>query len=140
HPGTMNVLDNVGLRAALLVGAGDIAKGMAAVGIAYIANLGDRAAVLAALCAVAGHDWSIFMRLDGGNGTAAAVGGLAALLPEATSVAAAIALVAYLVLHSRRLAGIVGLALLPALAFSFEAPEVKIVGALLLVLVTAAEI
>ena len=70
NPGTMNVWDNVGLAPALLVAIGDIGKGMAAVSAAYLLGLGDTEAVLAALLAVAGHDYSIFLRFDGGNGTA----------------------------------------------------------------------
>ena len=140
NPGTMNVLDNVGARAAILVGVGDIAKGMGAVGVAYLAGLDDSAAVLAALFAVAGHDWSIFMRLDGGNGTAAAVGGLVALLPLAAAVASGIAVLVYLVTRSRRLGGIAGLLMVPALAYGFQAPDVKVAGALLLLTVTALKI
>src|SRR5207248_1356890 len=90
NPGTMNVLDTVGWRAASLVAIGDVCKGAAAVALAYAAGLSDREAVLAALAAVAGHDWSIFLRFDGGNGTAAAVGGLLGILPFETLATTAI--------------------------------------------------
>ncbi len=140
NPGTMNVLDSVGARAAAIVGIGDICKGMAAVGIAYLAGLGDRDAVLAALCAVAGHDWSIFLRLDGGNGMAAAVGGLVALLPQEALLAIAVATAIWLLGGSRRIAGVVGLLLVLALAYAFEAPDVKLIGAVLLLILTALKI
>jgi glycerol-3-phosphate acyltransferase PlsY len=132
NPGTMNVLDTVGGRAALIVGLGDILKGMAAVGVAYLAGLSDMGAIAAALVAVAGHDWSIFLRLDGGNGTAAAFGGLFALLPTEAFVAGFVAAAVWLLIGSRRIAGIIGLILLPSLAYAMQSPDVKLAGALLL--------
>jgi glycerol-3-phosphate acyltransferase PlsY len=140
NPGTMNVLDSVGRRAAFIVGIGDISKGMAAVGIAYLAGLDDRDAVLAGLCAVAGHDWSIFLRLDGGNGMAAAVGALMALLPVESLLATIAAIVIWAIGGSRRIAGIVGLLLVLTFAYAFEAPDAKLFGAVLLLALTALKI
>jgi len=140
NPGTMNVVDTVGLRAGVVVGLGDICKGMAAVGIAYLAGLSDCDAVLAGMCAVAGHDWSIFLRLDGGNGMAAAVGTLIALLPMAALFAVPAAIALYALGMSRRLAGIVGLLLLLTLAYMFEAPEVRLIGAVVVLTFTAIKI
>jgi len=140
NPGTMNVVDTVGLRAGVVVGLGDICKGMAAVGIAYLAGLSDRDAVLAGMVAVAGHDWSIFLRLDGGNGMAAAVGAMIALLPVAALFAVPTAIALYALGMSRRLAGIVGLLLLLALAYVFEAPEARLIGATVLLTFTVIKI
>lgn len=133
NPGTMNVLDAVGRVPALLVGTGDISKGMAAVAIAYLAGLGDVAAVLAAIAAVAGHDYSLFLRLHGGNGMAAAIGGLAGLLPLPTVIAATLAAVIWRVTGSRRLAGMIGLASVPVLAYTMQAPDLKMAGAFVLI-------
>jgi glycerol-3-phosphate acyltransferase PlsY len=140
NPGTMNVWDSVGFKAALVVGIGDICKGMAAVGVAYLAGLDDRDAVLAALCAVAGHDWSIFLRLDGGNGMAAAVGAMIALLPEAALLATGFAIAAWFLGFSRRLAGIAALGLFLTLAYTFQAPDVKLIGAGLVLILTVIKI
>ncbi|MGE0230028.1 MAG: glycerol-3-phosphate acyltransferase [Dehalococcoidia bacterium] len=140
NPGTMNVVDTVGMRAGIVVGLGDICKGMAAVGIAYLAGLDDRDAVLAGMCAVAGHDWSIFLRLDGGNGMAAAVGALIALLPFEALFAVPTAIALYTLGMSRRLAGIIGLLMVPTLAYTFEAPEMKLIGAVLLLTFTVVKI
>ena len=137
NPGTMNVLDTVGVLPALLVGGGDILKGMAAVGIAYAAGLGDLEAVAAAAVAVIGHDYSVFLRLHGGNGTAAAVGGFAALLPLETAIAVAAATVALVLLRSRRIGGLIGLTLVPTLAFWFDAPDTKLLGVFVLLAVMA---
>lgn len=140
NPGTMNVLDSVGWRAALVVGLGDICKGMAAVGIAYLAGLDDLDAVMAAMVAVIGHDWSIFLRLDGGNGMAAAVGALMALLPYEALFATTAAILIVAVGGTRRIAGVTGLLSLLTLAYVFEAPDVKLIGATLILVLTALKI
>lgn len=140
NPGTMNVWDNVGLAPALLVAIGDIGKGMAAVSAAYLLGLGDTEAVLAALLAVAGHDYSIFLRFDGGNGTAAAIGGLFALVPTATIPAAVIAVALYLTIGSKRFAGAVALLCVPVFAYFVAYPDAKLVGVLLLLTVTSLKI
>ena len=140
NPGTMNVWDNVGLTPALLVAIGDIGKGMAAVSLAYLWGLGDTQAVLAALLAVAGHDYSIFLWFHGGNGTAAAIGGLFALVPGATGPAAAIAFLLYLVTGSKRLSGGCALLCVPVFAYFISYPDIKLVGVLLLLTVTALKI
>lgn len=140
NPGTMNVYDTLGWQAASVVAIGDIAKGMAAVGLAYYAGLGDIGAVLAALCAVIGHDWSIFLRLDGGNGTAAAIGGMLALLPIETLTATAVCIGISMLFGSRRLGGIVGVALIPSLAIALGAPDIKWIGAVVLMAFTVLKI
>ncbi len=94
--GATNVLRTSGRRAALLVVILDILKGAAAVGLAglivrgYSLVVGGLTlnAVLAysgaALAAVAGHIWPVFLRFRGGRGVATFFGGLAALsLPVA---------------------------------------------------------
>ncbi|MBM3140341.1 MAG: glycerol-3-phosphate acyltransferase [Chloroflexi bacterium] len=140
NPGTMNVWDSVGLRAAMIVAIGDISKGMAAVGIAYLAGVDDRTAVLAALTAVAGHDFSIFLRLHGGNGTAAAVGGMLALVPTAALPSAGAALALFTIVRSRRIAGVIGMLMVPILAYWQGLPEMRLIGVILLLTVTALKI
>jgi len=140
NPGTMNVWDSVGLRAAAIVAIGDIGKGMAAVGIAYVAGLGDVLAIVAALVAVAGHDFSIFLRLRGGNGTAAAVGGIIALVPQVALPSVAAALAIFPIVRSRRIAGLLGMLLIPVLTYSQGYPQIKLIGVLLLLTVTALKV
>ena len=91
--GTTNVLRTAGKKAAAMVVVLDLLKGMLAVifaglivGKGYLA-LGSfglaslLAQVLAALAAVAGHNWSVFLKFRGGSGVATFFGGLAALCP-----------------------------------------------------------
>ncbi|MDD4876642.1 MAG: glycerol-3-phosphate 1-O-acyltransferase PlsY [Dehalococcoidales bacterium] len=93
--GTTNVLRTAGKKAAVLVAALDILKGVMAVVVAglivgsgYLV-VGDfglgalLAQVFAALAAMAGHNWSVFLKFKGGRGVATFMGGLVALCPVA---------------------------------------------------------
>jgi len=91
--GTTNVLRTAGKKAAALVALLDLSKGALAVlfaglivGKSYLVvgnfGLGSLLAqVLAALAAVAGHNWSVFLKFRGGSGVATFFGGLIALSP-----------------------------------------------------------
>ncbi len=93
--GATNVLRTAGRKSAILVVALDLAKGMLAVifaglivGKGYLVvngvGLGALVAeVLAALAAIAGHNWSVFLKFRGGRGVATFFGGLIALCPPA---------------------------------------------------------
>ena len=91
--GTTNVLRVAGRKAAALVVTFDMAKGALAVVFAglivgrnYLV-VGDFglgmlvAQVLAALAAMTGHNWSVFLKFKGGRGVATFFGGLVALSP-----------------------------------------------------------
>jgi len=140
NPGMMNVWDSVGFRAALVVGLGDIGKGMAAVGIAHLMGVELAGAVLAALVAVLGHDYSIFLRLHGGNGMATSVGGIVALAPIAALPAVLIAIALWLLVGSRRAGGMLGLMVVPALAYLLNVDATAIAGVILLETVAALKI
>jgi len=89
--GMTNVLRTAGKKAATLSLILDIAKGTLSVTIASLIFLGksqatagiftpvESARVLAALAAIAGHTWSVFLKFKGGRGVATFIGGLFAL-------------------------------------------------------------
>jgi len=89
------VLRTVGKKAAVVVAGLDVLKGMLAVGFAWLIVgrgylvVGDFALgtlvaqVMAALAAIAGHNWSAFLKFHGGRGVATFFGGLIALCPVA---------------------------------------------------------
>ncbi|MFQ6122764.1 MAG: glycerol-3-phosphate 1-O-acyltransferase PlsY [Dehalococcoidales bacterium] len=95
--GATNVLRVAGKKAAVLVTVLDLSKGILAVVFAGLIFNGDylvvgdsglwwlarSAQVLAALAAVAGHNWSVFLKFKGGRGVATFFGGLAVLCPAA---------------------------------------------------------
>lgn len=93
--GTTNVLRTVGGKAAAMVFGLDLLKGILAVVVAglmigrdYMVIEGHAvgmliAQVMAALAAMAGHNWSVFLKFRGGRGVATFFGGLVALCPIA---------------------------------------------------------
>ena len=93
--GATNVLRTAGKKAAIAVVALDIVKGVLAVvfaglivgdGYLVVGNVAFGtlvAQVLAALAAIAGHIWPVFLRFRGGRGVATFLGGLVALCPPA---------------------------------------------------------
>jgi len=93
--GGTNVLRTLGRKAFITVAALDIAKGALAVVFAglivgnehiMVGNSGMGllfARVIAALAAVIGHIWPIFLKFKGGRGVATFLGGLIALYPPA---------------------------------------------------------
>lgn len=93
--GATNVLRTVGRKPAAMVAILDIIKGMLAVVFArlifgeYLVVINSSvwwqisAPVAAALAAIAGHNWSVFLKFQGGRGVSTYFGGLVALCPPA---------------------------------------------------------
>lgn len=79
--GGTNVLRAAGWGAAVVTGLGDVLKGAAAVWVARALNGPPLMQALAGFAAVVGHNYSIFLGLRGGAGTAPSVGGAIALWP-----------------------------------------------------------
>lgn len=101
--GTTNVLRTAGKKAAALVLILDMAKGFVPVLLAELIFGGQLtvtgaslpwmagiAQVLAALTAIAGHSWSLFLRFRGGRGVATFTGGLVAMYWPAALLGGAI--------------------------------------------------
>jgi glycerol-3-phosphate acyltransferase PlsY len=96
--GTTNVLRTAGKKAAAMVLIGDLLKGSLSVIFAGLIFGNDFmvihnfavgtlvAEVAAALAAVAGHNWSIFLKFKGGRGVTTFFGGLLALCPPAAII------------------------------------------------------
>jgi glycerol-3-phosphate acyltransferase PlsY len=80
--GGLNVLREVGLRAAAAAGLTDIAKGAGAVAIAqWLLDVSPPFVLGVAVAVVVGHNWMLFLKFKGGKGMGAAMGGLFVLLP-----------------------------------------------------------
>jgi glycerol-3-phosphate acyltransferase PlsY len=80
NAGATNVLRQVGFVPALLTGICDVGKGAVAVWWAG-AYLGEAsvAPLLALIAAMVGHNWSIWLRFEGGGGAATFFGGMLAI-------------------------------------------------------------
>ncbi len=93
--GATNVLRTAGAKAAAMVVSLDLLKGVLAVvfaglivdkGYLVVGSFGLGALVaqvMAALAAMAGHNWPVFLKFKGGRGVATFFGGLIALCPPA---------------------------------------------------------
>ena len=86
NPGTSNLFRNAGLGVAMFTGPMQFVQGVAAVLLARAA--GGPAALLgaAAVAAVAGSGWPVWLRFDGQRGVAVATGAVAALSPPLLAV------------------------------------------------------
>jgi glycerol-3-phosphate acyltransferase PlsY len=119
--GATNVLRLLGWRWALLVLLGDVAKGVIAVLLARFAlgGFGETprllGEVIAALAAVAGHNWSIYIKGHGGRGVATSIGTLAAISPITLVVSMPVGILLILLTDMVSVGSIIGT--LTALAF-----------------------
>ncbi len=154
--GATNVLRVAGKKAAVTAVVLDFAKGTLAVLLAGLLFRGDYlvvasgywwlasgAQVLAAMAAVAGHKWPVFLSFRGGRGVATYFGGFLALYPPAALVGCGILLLSagltrYVSLGS--IAGAVGalVVLLPLTllyGYPFEYLVYALIGAIFIIVV-----
>ena len=86
--GATNVLRSAGKAAGVLALLLDVGKGAAAAALAGRLAPGEpRLASLAAVVAVVGHMYPVWLRFEGGKGVATGLGAFAPLVPEAALVA-----------------------------------------------------
>lgn len=116
--GATNVYRVAGPAMALLVLALDLAKGLLPVLVAQSLAARhpgrDALAVLAGLAAIAGHNWSLILRGQGGKGIAASYGALLALSPLTGAVAALVWIVVAVLTRYASLASLLGVLSVPA--------------------------
>ena len=99
--GAMNVYYEVGLIEAVLVLLTDVGKGIVTIIIArYLLGVPLLFQLLAALAAVIGHAFPIFLKFRGGRGGATTFGVLLFLMPKAIPFWIAMCLVALLITHN----------------------------------------
>jgi len=117
--GSSNVLRSVGVLQAALVLILDVAKG--AVAIVVAGNLAETADLsslqtayletTAALAALVGHNWPIYLRFRGGRGVATGLGCLLAFLPIGGVIALVVGVSLMKITHYISLGSIVGTSL-----------------------------
>jgi len=76
-----NVFKNVGLWQGVFTFIFDVGKGFLAVYLARYFGYSELFQIFCGVLAVAGHNWSIFLRLKGGRGLAALIGALLVISP-----------------------------------------------------------
>jgi glycerol-3-phosphate acyltransferase PlsY len=106
--GFTNSLRTLGIRWAILVVLGDVAKGGVAVLIGRLVFDDPLAAALAGVAAVIGHTFPVFAGFRGGRGVATALGAFLAVSPLAALACLAFALVVLAIFRYASVMSIVG--------------------------------
>ncbi len=134
--GGRNVFREVGLRAAIPVAIFDVGKGAAAVAIAHWVLDAPPPFVLAAgLAAVAGHMWSIYLKLTGGNGLSATIGVLSVLMTRELLIVLALMLLFTVITRNPVLSLNISLLSLPVSAWFLGKSWLPVVFTILLILI-----
>lgn len=117
--GALNTIREIGVALGFAVLIADVAKGVAAVLFAQWLGVSLMWVFIAGLAAIAGHNWSLFLRFTGGMGTATAMGVLLVLVPIEFAISFAILALVIIITSNVRLGIIIGLAFLPLIAWQF---------------------
>jgi len=120
--GTTNVWRNLGSKAGLIVLAGDLLKGIIAVGLGYYFLQGN-ARLLAPLAALVGHSWPVFLGFQGGKIIATSLGVYMALDPLLMVLGVILWLVVVGVSRYVSLGSIIAMASLPVLTLALGRPR-----------------
>lgn len=136
--GTTNVLRTAGRLPAVLTLAGDVGKGVAAVAAGGAVAGGDPAWTAgAAVAAVAGNCWSVYLAFRGGKGVATGLGAFLALVPWTVAPAAGVWLAVTLAFRYVSLASLAAAASAPVVAAlaGYPAPAVAATAAVAAIIV-----
>ncbi|MFH1485570.1 MAG: glycerol-3-phosphate 1-O-acyltransferase PlsY [Chloroflexota bacterium] len=90
--GATNTLRTVGVWPAVMVLVGDVGKGMAAVLLARLLVESRWAEAGAAVAAIVGHNWPVYVGFKGGRGVNTSLGAFVAIVPGVALVSAGVAL------------------------------------------------
>jgi acyl phosphate:glycerol-3-phosphate acyltransferase len=111
--GATNVLRTAGKWPALFTLAGDMAKGAIAVLIGRHFGAGPAMAGIIGLCAIFGHNFSVFLKFRGGKGVATSLGVLSVYSPQTCLFTIIIWLMTAAITKYSSLAALVAFGLLP---------------------------
>jgi glycerol-3-phosphate acyltransferase PlsY len=115
--GATNVTRSAGLKAGLLTYALDVAKGALAVALMDLVAPEPLWLGAAALAAIVGHMYPVFLGFKGGKGVATGVGAYVVLVPYAVLAALAVWVALFKLTRIVSLASIVATALVPVFVF-----------------------
>jgi len=132
NAGTTNAFRVLGVKLGVAVLLADVAKGFIPA-MAARSLVGPTATVVVGLAAMAGHNWSLFLRGKGGKGVATGVGVLFALMPVTAAVLVAIFVVILLSTSLVSLASLFASSMLIPVAVATGKPLPYVVFSLLAV-------
>ena len=117
-----NVWASVARWAVVPVGIADILKGLIPVFIAHLADFSVGAQGIVGLAAIAGHNWSIFLRFTGGRGIATTMGVLILMARWELLVFVVVWLLCLALLRNSPLGALLGGVSLPFASLGFGEP------------------
>ena len=123
-----NVYHQVGLGGMVLVGILDIAKAAAPSWLCLKLGYALWVTVLAGLAAMLGHNWSLYLGLQGGRGIGAAVGALLVVFPWGALWVLVSVLAGRLAPHAAAVPALAGFVGLPLFAIGSRQPEATVWG------------
>lgn len=135
--GALAVWREAGPGFGIIALAADVGKGVLAIYTARWLGLTINWICAAGFAAVIGHNWSVFLKFGGGKGASTTMGVLLALMPVQFAIGLGIAIIVIVPTSNIRL-GMIGLALIPLIAWLFGKPPVYIYYPLFLILFLAA--
>ncbi|MBM3469748.1 MAG: glycerol-3-phosphate 1-O-acyltransferase PlsY [Armatimonadetes bacterium] len=124
--GASNVYRVAGPAVGALVLSLDVLKGFLPVVVSQRWGLDPAATVAVGLAAIAGHNWSVFLRGEGGKGVATSYGVLLALSPAAGLIAAGIWVAVILITRYASLASLLGVLSVPVVMRLRSEPAVHL--------------
>ena len=134
--GATNVLRTVGRAPAIATLLGDVAKGWVAVALAgRLTGHEPTALAAAAVAAVAGNCWSVFLGFRGGKGVATGLGALLTVTPLATLAALPVFIVIVATFKYVSLASLLSAICVPLGAAALGYPGSAVVGAAVVALI-----
>ena len=137
--GATNVLRTLGRLPAVLTLLGDVAKGFCAVTVPGALLHGDaRGMAAAAVLAVVGNCWPVFLRFRGGKGVATGLGAVVVLVPWAVLPAAVVFLVVVVTSRYVSLGSLLGALGVPFAALAIGYPTPFVVASLLVAAIIVA--
>jgi len=134
NAGARNVSRTLGWKPALVVGLVDFFKGFVPVMLAKALNLDLGWQIATGFCALLGHDFPVFARLQGGQGLATLGGILLAVAPSQTLCGLAVYGVLYLITRNSDLGASVGVGLTVLLMVLAGKPAALIISCLVMIL------
>lgn len=124
--GAANVFRVSGPSAGILVAILDISKGAASVLLAERLSAGSEVPAVAGFAAIVGHIYPVSLKFRGGKGVATACGVFAVLSPLSVAIASVLFVATVWITKYISLGSIVGVGLVPLLAFATGSPEATV--------------
>ena len=121
--GTVNVLRVAGPATAAVVLAVDHLKGVVPVMLAARMEASAWTVVLGGLAAIAGHNWSVFLKFQGGKGVATSFGVLLGLSWAAAAVAAVVWITAVAITRYSSLGSLLAVVSVPITLWRLRQPD-----------------